>query len=51
MSQTELELGVEEVLIDDEALQRRIVELGDEISADYTGRDLLLVGVRSPRFQ
>jgi hypoxanthine phosphoribosyltransferase len=45
VSQTELELGVEEVLIDDDALQRRISELGDEISGDYAGRDLLLVGV------
>jgi hypoxanthine phosphoribosyltransferase len=45
VSQTELELGVEDVLIDDEALQRRIGELGEEISADYVGRDLLLVGV------
>ena len=45
MSQAELELGVEEVLIDDDALQRRIVELGEEISGDYAGRDLLLIGV------
>ena len=45
MSQTGLELGVEEVLIDDDALQRRIDELGEELSADYAGRDLLLVGV------
>ena len=45
MSQTELELGVEDVLIEDEALQRRIGELGEEISGDYVGRDLLLVGV------
>jgi hypoxanthine phosphoribosyltransferase len=45
MSQAELELGVEEVLIDDDALQRRIVELGEEISSDFAGRDLLLVGV------
>jgi hypoxanthine phosphoribosyltransferase len=41
----ELERGVGEVLIDEEALQARIVELGAEISADYKGRDLLLVGV------
>ena len=34
-----------EILIDDEQLQRRIAELGEEISADYAGRDLLLVGV------
>ena len=45
MSQTELELGVEDVLIEGEALQRRIAELGEEISGDYVGRDLLLVGV------
>jgi hypoxanthine phosphoribosyltransferase len=45
VSQTELELGVEDILIDDETLQRRIGELGEEISADYVGRDLLLVGV------
>ena len=45
MSQTELERGVEQVLIDDDRLQDRIAELGTEISADYAGRDLLLVGV------
>ena len=45
MSQTELERGVEQVLIDDDRLQDRIAELGSEISADYAGRDLLLVGV------
>ena len=45
MSQTEVEKGVAEVLIDEDDLQRRIAELGDEISADYRGRDLLLLGV------
>jgi hypoxanthine phosphoribosyltransferase len=45
VSTTELEHAVTEVLIDRETLQRRISELGEEISADYTGRDLLLVGV------
>jgi hypoxanthine phosphoribosyltransferase len=45
MSQTELERAVEHVLIDEARLQARIAELGDEISADYAGRDLLLVGV------
>ena len=45
MSQTELERGVGEVLIDEERLQERIRELGREISADYEGRELLLVGV------
>jgi len=45
MSAAELERAVTEVLIDRDALQRRIRELGEEISSDYTGRDLLLVGV------
>jgi hypoxanthine phosphoribosyltransferase len=43
--QTELERGVSEVLIDEDRLRARVVELGEEISADYTGRDLLLIGV------
>ena len=45
MSMTELEAGVETVLIGEERLQQRIVELGEEISSDYQGRDLLLIGV------
>jgi hypoxanthine phosphoribosyltransferase len=45
MSATELEQAVAEVLIEEDVLQRRIAELGAEVSADYAGRDLLLVGV------
>ena len=45
MSATELDRAVTEVLIEEDDLQRRIGELGVEISADYQGRDLLLVGV------
>jgi hypoxanthine phosphoribosyltransferase len=45
VSQTELESAVGEVLVDTEALRGRIAELGAEISADYEGRDLLLIGV------
>jgi hypoxanthine phosphoribosyltransferase len=41
----ELEQGVAEVLIDEATLRARIVELGGEVSSDYAGRDLLLVGV------
>jgi hypoxanthine phosphoribosyltransferase len=37
--------GVSEVLIAEERLQRRIGELGAELTRDYRGRDLLLVGV------
>ena len=45
MSQAELERGVAEVLIEEDRLRSRVVELGEEISADYAGRDLLLIGV------
>ena len=45
MSAAELERAVTDVLIDETSLQRRIRELGEEVSADYVGRDLLLVGV------
>ena len=40
-----MEQGVAEVLIEEDALRDRIAELGGEISADYAGKDLLLVGV------
>ena len=36
---------VGEVLIDEAGLRQRIEELGEEISADYDGREVLLVGV------
>ena len=45
MSQTEIEVGVAEVLIDEETLRERVTELGAEISGDYAGRDLMLIGV------
>jgi hypoxanthine phosphoribosyltransferase len=45
VSVSELEEGVQEILIDADTLQRRIRELGEEVSGDYAGRDLLLVGV------
>jgi hypoxanthine phosphoribosyltransferase len=45
LSATELERAVTEVLIEPDELRRRVAELGEEISADYAGRDLLLVGV------
>jgi hypoxanthine phosphoribosyltransferase len=45
VSQTELESVVGEVLVDPEVLSARVAELGAEISADYEGRDLLLIGV------
>jgi hypoxanthine phosphoribosyltransferase len=42
MSQSS-EIG--EVLVPAEDLQRRVVELGKQISAEYEGRDLVMVGV------
>jgi hypoxanthine phosphoribosyltransferase len=45
VSQTELEQAVGEILIDEDALSARVAELGAEVSVDYQGRDLLLIGV------
>jgi hypoxanthine phosphoribosyltransferase len=45
VSQTELESVVGEVLIEPDALSARVAELGAEVSTDYAGRDLLLIGV------
>jgi hypoxanthine phosphoribosyltransferase len=39
------EPGLGEVLVTAEDLQRRVIELGEEISRDYAGRSLLLIGV------
>jgi hypoxanthine phosphoribosyltransferase len=39
------EPGLGEVLVTAEDLQRRVLELGEEISRDYADRPLLLVGV------
>ena len=39
------EPGLGEVLVTAEDLQRRVIELGEEISRDYAGKSLLLVGV------
>ncbi|HZQ03473.1 MAG TPA: hypoxanthine phosphoribosyltransferase [Gaiellaceae bacterium] len=45
MTSAELERGVGEILITADELQARIRELGREITADYSGREVLLVGV------
>ena len=39
------ENGIGEILVDNDALTRRVEELGAEISRDYEGRDLVMVGV------
>jgi hypoxanthine phosphoribosyltransferase len=40
-----VERGVGEILVQRDELARRVRELGEEISRDYEGRDLFLVGV------
>ncbi len=40
-----VDAAIGEVLIDEETLAARVAELGGEVSADYEGRDLLLIGV------
>ena len=37
--------AIGEVLVSSEDLQRRVTELGAEISRDYEGRDLVMIGV------
>ncbi|HEY6015294.1 MAG TPA: hypoxanthine phosphoribosyltransferase, partial [Gaiellaceae bacterium] len=45
MTMAELTRGVSKILVEEDALRTRIAELGAEVSADYAGKDLLLVGV------
>jgi hypoxanthine phosphoribosyltransferase len=45
VSAAELESAVSEILVEEDSLRQRVVELGEEISRDYAGRDLLLIGV------
>jgi hypoxanthine phosphoribosyltransferase len=44
------ESAVGEILVTAEAVQRRVCELGEEISRDYAGRSLLLIGVLKGAF-
>jgi hypoxanthine phosphoribosyltransferase len=45
MTMAELTRGVSKVLIEEDAVAARVAELGTDVSADYAGKDLLLVGV------
>lgn len=45
LQRTAAEQGVDRVLVEERALQERIAELGAEISSDYAGREVILVGV------
>jgi hypoxanthine phosphoribosyltransferase len=44
------ENDIEEVLISEEEIQRKLAELGERITADYAGKELLLVGVLKGAF-
>jgi hypoxanthine phosphoribosyltransferase len=41
---------IEHVLIREEEIQEKIAEIGEQLSTDYAGRDLLLVGVLKGAF-
>jgi hypoxanthine phosphoribosyltransferase len=45
MTIAELTRGVSKVLIEEDAVAARVAELGADVSTDYAGKDLLLVGV------
>ena len=46
----EFEHDIEQILITDDDVQAKIRELGDRITEDYRGRDLLLIGVLKGAF-
>ena len=45
MHSDDIGADLERILIDEQDLNRRIVELAAQVDADYEGRDLILVGV------
>ena len=45
MSAGSSDSGIGEILVSTEDLERRVRELGAEISRDYEGRDLVMIGV------
>ncbi|HEY3209710.1 MAG TPA: hypoxanthine phosphoribosyltransferase [Actinomycetota bacterium] len=44
------ENDIEQILITEEEIQQKIAEVGEQLSADYADRDLLLVGVLKGAF-
>lgn len=44
------EADIDEILISSEAIQESLVRLGSEITRDYAGRDLLVIGVLKGAF-
>src|SRR5438309_11623438 len=50
MVETVFDKDLESVLITEEQIQGRVAEIGERITRDYAGRDLLLVGVLKGAF-
>ena len=48
--ETEIDIFKKEILISSSEINQRVAELGNEISADYQGRELHLVGVLNGAF-
>ena len=44
-SENVVEAGIREVLVSEYAIKQRVVEIGDQITADYAGKELVIVGV------
>ena len=45
MDETDIGADLDKILVSEQEIQTKIVQLADEIDRDYDGRDLLLVGV------
>ena len=45
MNQFDMLADIQEVLVDEESIRRRIREVGAQISEDYRGKNPILVGV------
>jgi len=48
--ETEIDISKKEILISSSEINQRVVQLGKEISADYKGQELHLVGVLNGAF-
>ena len=47
---TELNADIDQILVTEDEIQSKVAELGKQISEDYRGRDLLLIGVLKGAF-
>ena len=47
---TELNADIDRILVSDDEIQSKVAELGKQISEDYRGKDLLMIGVLKGAF-